>query len=64
MSPLPKVFIGSIAAFSIAHTVAAGVQYAGVNIAGFDFGCTPDVCPASTQAHIGSDKELGHMQCG
>lgn len=36
-------FIVSIIALGITSTLAAGVQYAGVNIAGFDFGCGTDV---------------------
>ncbi len=38
-----KLFAGSIVALNIAGTLAAGVQFAGVNIAGFDFGCGTDV---------------------
>lgn len=35
----------SVLALSFTQTVlAAGVKYAGVNIAGFDFGCSTDVC--------------------
>ncbi len=30
---------GSIVALSVGRTVAAGMAWAGVNIAGFDFGC-------------------------
>jgi len=30
---------GSIVALSVGRTVAAGIAWAGVNIAGFDFGC-------------------------
>lgn len=43
MRCISKLFAGSIAAFSAARTVAAGVKFAGVNIAGFDFGCGTDV---------------------
>lgn len=38
-----KLLAGSILALSIASALAAGVQFAGVNIAGFDFGCGTDV---------------------
>lgn len=43
MHSISKLFAGSIVAFSAARTVAAGVKFAGVNIAGFDFGCGIDV---------------------
>ncbi|CAD6577115.1 MAG: Endoglucanase EG-II [Alectoria sarmentosa] len=42
MHSIVKLFAGSIVAFSAARTVAAGVKFAGVNIAGFDFGCATD----------------------
>ena len=38
-----KYLAGSILALNVANTLAAGVQFAGVNIAGFDFGCITDV---------------------
>ena len=40
---LSKYLAGSMLALNVANTLAAGVQFAGVNIAGFDFGCTTDV---------------------
>lgn len=40
---LSNYLTGLIFALNIASTLAAGVQFAGVNIAGFDFGCTIDV---------------------
>ena len=43
MPSFSKLLAGSIVAFSAAWTVAAGVKFAGVNIAGFDFGCSTDV---------------------
>lgn len=43
MHTISKLLAGSIVAFSAARTVAAGVKFAGVNIAGFDFGCATDV---------------------
>lgn len=43
MHSIVKLFAGSVVAFSAARTVAAGVKFAGVNIAGFDFGCATDV---------------------
>ena len=39
---------GSILAFIVANTLAAGVKFAGVNIAGADFGCVIDVCLTKT----------------
>ena len=33
----------TVLALSTTHALAAGVKFAGVNIAGFDFGCTTDV---------------------
>ncbi|KAL9133221.1 MAG: hypothetical protein Q9175_005605, partial [Cornicularia normoerica] len=42
MHTISKLLAGSIAAFGAARTVAAGVKFAGVNIAGFDFGCGTD----------------------
>ena len=43
MHCISKFLAGSIVAFGAARTVAAGVKFAGVNIAGFDFGCSTDV---------------------
>ena len=43
MHSISKLLAGSIVAFGAARTVAAGVKFAGVNIAGFDFGCSTDV---------------------
>lgn len=43
MRSISNLLAGSIVAFSAARTVAAGVKFAGVNIAGFDFGCTTNV---------------------
>ena len=43
MPSFSKLLAGSIVAFGAARTVAAGVKFAGVNIAGFDFGCSTDV---------------------
>ena len=40
---LSKYLAGSMLALNVANTLAAGVQFAGVNIAGFDFGCGTDV---------------------
>ena len=40
---LSKYLTGSMLALNVANTLAAGVQFAGVNIAGFDFGCVTDV---------------------
>ena len=40
---LSKYLAGSMLALNVANTLAAGVQFAGVNIAGFDFGCVTDV---------------------
>ena len=45
MHSISKLLAGSIVAFGAARTVAANVQFAGVNIAGFDFGCSTDVHP-------------------
>ncbi|KAM0802149.1 glycoside hydrolase superfamily, partial [Usnea florida] len=42
MPSFSKLLAGSIVAFGAARTVAAGVNFAGVNIAGFDFGCSTD----------------------
>lgn len=39
---LSKYLAGSILALNVANTLAGGVQFAGVNIAGFDFGCATD----------------------
>ncbi|KAL2053559.1 hypothetical protein ABVK25_006211 [Lepraria finkii] len=40
---------GLIVTLNIASALAAGVQFAGVNIAGFDFGCTIDgTCTSSS----------------
>lgn len=47
MHSILKLLAGSIVAFGAARTVAAGVKFAGVNIAGFDFGCDTDVHPPS-----------------
>ena len=48
MLSISKLFAGSIVAFAAARSVlaaaAGGVKFAGVNIAGFDFGCATDVC--------------------
>ncbi len=41
---LSKYLAGSILALNVVNTFAAGVKFAGVNIAGFDFGCVTDVC--------------------
>lgn len=38
------VLASSVLALGISQALAAGVQFAGVNIAGFDFGCGTDVC--------------------
>ena len=43
MHSISKLLAGSIVAFGAARTAAANVQFAGVNIAGFDFGCSTDV---------------------
>lgn len=43
MHSISKLIAGSIVVFSAARTVVAGVKFAGVNIAGFDFGCGTDV---------------------
>ena len=43
MHSISKLLAGSIVAFGAAWTVAADVKFAGVNIAGFDFGCSTDV---------------------
>lgn len=40
---LSSYLAGSIVALNVASTLAAGVQFAGINIAGFDFGCVTDV---------------------
>lgn len=45
MHSISKLLAGSIVAFGAARTVAAGVKFAGVNVAGFDFGCGTDVHP-------------------
>ena len=37
------VLASSVLALGIPQALAAGVKYAGVNIAGFDFGCSTDV---------------------
>ena len=37
------LFASSVLALGIPQALAAGVKYAGVNIAGFDFGCSTDV---------------------
>ena len=40
----PKsLFAISVLALCLPQALAAGVKYAGVNIAGFDFGCSTDV---------------------
>lgn len=48
MHSISKLLAGSIVAFATAQSVLAGggggVKFAGVNIAGFDFGCATDVC--------------------
>lgn len=44
---------GSIVALSVGRTVAAGMAWAGVNIAGFDFGCEITVCSDSTGTRSG-----------
>lgn len=38
-----KILAGTTVALSVGKAVA-GVSWAGVNIAGFDFGCGTDVC--------------------
>ena len=38
-----NLLASSVLALSFTQALAAGVQYAGVNIAGFDFGCSTDV---------------------
>ena len=43
---------GSIIALSVGRTVAAGVAWAGVNVAGFDFGCDTTVCSSPMVFHI------------
>ena len=46
MHSISKLLAGSIVAFAAARSVVAasgGVKFAGVNIAGFDFGCATDV---------------------
>lgn len=40
---LSNFLVGSILAISVGRTLAAGVAWAGVNIAGFDFGCDINV---------------------
>ena len=40
---LSKYLAGLMLALNVVNTLAAGVQFAGVNIAGFDFGCVTDV---------------------
>ena len=47
MHSISKLLAGSIVALGAAQTVAASVKFAGVNIAGFDFGCVTDVRPPS-----------------
>lgn len=48
MHSISKLLAGSIVAFGAARSVvtAGGVKFAGVNIAGFDFGCGTDVYPS------------------
>lgn len=41
----PKLLAGSVVALSIGQTYAAGYAWSGVNMGGFDFGCTTDVRP-------------------
>ena len=53
MHCISKLLAGSIVAFGAARTVAAGVKFAGVNIAGFDFGCTTDVILAFCPDRLG-----------
>ena len=43
---LSSLLTGTILALSVGRTLAAGVAWAGVNIAGFDFGCDINVRPA------------------
>lgn len=40
-----SLLASSVLALGIPQALAAGVKFAGVNIAGFDFGCVTDVCP-------------------
>ena len=39
----PKLLAGSVVALSIGQAYAAGYAWSGVNMGGFDFGCTTDV---------------------
>ena len=41
---LSSILAGSVVAWSIGKTYAAGYAWSGVNMGGFDFGCTTDVC--------------------
>lgn len=41
---LSTILAGSVVALSIGKTYAAGYAWSGVNMGGFDFGCTTDVC--------------------
>jgi hypothetical protein len=38
-----KLLAGSTIALSVGNAVAAGVAWGGVNVGGFDFGCSTDV---------------------
>lgn len=38
-----KLLAGSVAALTVGQTYAAGYAWSGVNMGGFDFGCTTDV---------------------
>ena len=40
---LSNILAGSVVALSIGKTYAAGYAWSGVNMGGFDFGCTTDV---------------------
>ena len=39
-----KLLAGSLVALNVGQTYAAGYAWSGVNMGGFDFGCTTDVC--------------------
>ena len=61
----PKLLAGSVVALSIGQAYAAGYAWSGVNMGGFDFGCTTDVRPFP---HLVSAKKImlidtqGHLQ--
>lgn len=60
---LSTLLTGTIVALSVGRTIAAGVAWAGVNVAGFDFGCeiTVSLLPATFLASI-QRANIGNMR--